>query len=121
MRIVVLLKPTNKRGTKGAYTRCRKLLAREGFITLQPEVFMRVVTRRRAVRSHLEVLRAQAPQTGCIRVLTLTEGQFGKIQYLAGGPDAQELLVGACSFVGFAETPAGCIGTVKHQGFCSSI
>lgn len=42
MRILVMLNPTNKYGTKMAYTELRKFLLSDGYIKLQPDVFMRV-------------------------------------------------------------------------------
>ncbi len=53
MRIIVMLKPTNKRGTKTAYTKFREYLRKDGYVLMQPEVYMRAVTSRRAVASHL--------------------------------------------------------------------
>lgn len=40
MRILVLLNPTNKKGTKAAYTELRKFLIKDGYVLLQSEVFM---------------------------------------------------------------------------------
>ena len=42
MRILVLLNPTNRYGTKTAYTELRKFLISDGYLKLQPDVFMRV-------------------------------------------------------------------------------
>ena len=42
MRILVMLNPTNRYGTKGTYTELRKFLLCDGYIKLQNEVFMRV-------------------------------------------------------------------------------
>jgi len=38
MRILVILNPTNKRGTKTAYTSFRKTLLSDGFILWGPEL-----------------------------------------------------------------------------------
>lgn len=37
-----MLAPTNKYGTKTAYTELRKFLIKDGYLLLQPEVFMRI-------------------------------------------------------------------------------
>ena len=42
MRIIVMLNPSNKYGTKTAYTELRKFLIKDGYLLLQSEVFMRV-------------------------------------------------------------------------------
>ncbi len=92
MRALVMLRPANKRGTKTAY---RRRLVAEGFVLLQPEVFMRVSLTRAAVEHLLSCLYVDAPQTGAVCVLTHTERQFASMCYLTGEPDRQERLIGA--------------------------
>ena len=48
MRILVMLNPTNKKGTKTAYTASRKFLASDGYVLWGPEIYMRVVTNRKS-------------------------------------------------------------------------
>lgn len=43
MRLLVILSPTNKWGTKAEYTKFRKFLQRDGYIRIAPEVYMRIV------------------------------------------------------------------------------
>lgn len=87
MRTIVMLRPTNKRGTKGTYTQFRKRLVAGGFVMLQPEVFMRVSPTRIAA-THLERRLAEdVPDTGAICMLTLTERQYASMAYLTGKPD----------------------------------
>ena len=73
MRIIVILKPTNKRGTKAAYTRFRKKLLKDGFVMMMPEIFMRITTNRKSAKIHLNRISEDLPDTGVIRVLLLTE------------------------------------------------
>ena len=95
MRTIVMLRPTNRRGTKMPYTAFRKRLAAEGFALLQPEVFMRVSHTRAAAEHLVERLAEDVPPTGSICVLVLTERQYASMRYLTGRPDDQERLVGA--------------------------
>ena len=95
MRIVVMLNPTNKRGTKTAYTAFRKLLLSDGFIMWGPEIYMRVVTNRKSAETHLARLQERHPDTGTIRILKLTEKQFASIMLLTQTTDFQEEIVGA--------------------------
>lgn len=95
MRVIVFLRPTNRYGTKGAYTAFRKLLTSSGFILLQPEVFMASVPTRRAVEHLLTCLQEKAPETGAVCALTLTERQYANINYLVGAPSYQDVLVGS--------------------------
>lgn len=95
MRIIVMLKPTNKRGTKTAYTKFREYLRKDGYVLLQPEVYMRAVTSRRAVSSHLSALSVKRPKTGTVRVLVLTEKQYARIVVFSDVEDFQGSTVGA--------------------------
>lgn len=95
MRILVMLKPTNLRGTKMAYTKFRKFLVSDGYILIGQELYMRVSTNRKSAEKHIRRLSEYNPGTGTIRVLKLTEKQYGKIMYLTGEKDYQEEVVGA--------------------------
>ena len=95
MRFIVMLKPTNVRGTKTAYTKLRKFLMSDGYNLIGPELFMRVVTNRKSAEKHLRRMEELNPQTGVVRVLKLTEKQYKKIWFLTGEEDNQEKTVGA--------------------------
>ena len=95
MRILVSLRPTNKRGTKGECTTFRKQLSTWGYVLVQPELFMQTVPTRKAARHALEQLEAASPTTGTVCALVLTERQFSGIRYLVGEPAYQEQAVGA--------------------------
>ena len=94
MRILVLLDPTNKRGTKRAYTELRSFLYSDGYLRIGTELFMRITPSRKTAEKHLRRLESYAPGTGIVRVIKMTEKQFDSIWYLTGGPDLQEELVG---------------------------
>lgn len=95
MRILVLLDPTNKRGTKTPYTKLRKFLVSDGYVRIGAELFMRVVANRQMAGTHIRRLEKYDPGSGTVRVLELTEKQYQKIRYLTGAPDRQEEIVGA--------------------------
>ena len=94
MRIIIMLSPTNRHGTKTAYTKLREFLKSDGYLSIGPDVYMRITPNRKAVVKHLNRLEEYNPGTGIIRVLKLTENQYEKIWYLTGGPDIQEETVG---------------------------
>ncbi len=95
MRILVMLNPTNKRGTKTAYTAFRKLLASYCNEPATTEIYTRVVTNRKSADTHIRRLQNNHPDTGLIRVLRLTEKQFSSIRNLTETVDYQEELIGA--------------------------
>lgn len=99
MRILVMLDPTNKRGTKLAYTELRKFLYSDGYIRIGTELFMRVTPSRKTAEKHINKLADYAPGTGIVRVLKLTEKQYSNIWYLEGGADQQELTIGRNSHI----------------------
>lgn len=83
MRIIVILSPTNKWGTKTEYTNLRKFLLRDDYLRIAPEVFMRITPTRRASEKHYRRLEDVAPKTGTVRILRLTEKQFESIYLLS--------------------------------------
>ena len=99
MRIIVFLTPTNKRGTKKAYTRLRKFLFSDGYVSIGIEQYMRVVPNRKNVGKYLQRLQDYNPETGTIRILVLTEKQYRGIIYLTGSPGRQEEIVGSHYYI----------------------
>ena len=95
MRILAILSPTDKWGTKTEYTKLRRFLYRDGYIRIAPEVYMRIVTDRKATEKHYRRITEYAPKTGTVRLLRLTEKQFSNIYMLTGKMDYQEKTVGS--------------------------
>ncbi len=95
MRILVILSPTNKWGTKTEYTKLRKFLAGDGYLRIAPEVYMRIVQNRKTAQKHYRRLEEYLPHTGTIRVLRLTEKQYANIYMPVFEADHQEEIVGA--------------------------
>jgi CRISPR-associated protein Cas2 len=89
-----MLNPTNKRGTKMAYSRLRKFLLNDGYLMIGQELYMRVATNRKGAEKHFNRLKEYDPGSGAVRVLRLTERQYAGIWFLTGTFDYQELTVG---------------------------
>ncbi|WP_417402470.1 CRISPR-associated endonuclease Cas2 [Hominenteromicrobium sp.] len=79
MRLIAILSPTDKWGTKTEYSRLRKFLLKDGHIRIGPEVFMRVVQNRKASEKHYRRIDEVKPKTGVVRLLRLTEKQHNDI------------------------------------------
>lgn len=94
MRLLVILSPTDKWGTKTEYTKLRKFLQRDGYIRIAPEVYMRIVQNRKASEKHYRRIDEVAPKTGVVRLLRLTEKQYNNIYMVTGEADYQEKTVG---------------------------
>lgn len=94
MRLIVMLSPTNKWGTKTEYSKLRKFLQKDGYLRIAPEVYMRIVTNRKAAEKHYRRINEVAPKTGIVRMLRLTEKQYSNIYMVTGEEDYQEKTVG---------------------------
>ena len=95
MRLIAILNPTNKWGTKTEYTRLRVFLQQDGYLRIAPEVFMRIVPNRKGAEKHYRRIMEYAPKTGEVRLLRLTEKQYKNIYMVTGREDYQEKTVGA--------------------------
>ena len=52
MRLLVILSPTDRWGTKTEYTRLGKFLHKGGYLRIGPEVYMQIVQNRKASEKH---------------------------------------------------------------------
>lgn len=95
MRLIAILSPTDKWGTKTEYTKLRKFLQKDGYIRIAPAVYMRVVANRKSSEKHYRRIDEVAPRTGVVRLLRLTEKQYNNIHMVTGDHDYQEKTVGA--------------------------
>lgn len=94
MRLIAILSPTNKWGTKTEYTELRRFLHKDGYIRIAPEVYMRIVQNRKTSEKHYRRIEEVAPKTGTVRLLRLTEKQYNNIYMVTGEADYQEKTVG---------------------------
>ena len=95
MRLIAILSPTDKWGTKTEYTKLRKFLRKDGYLRIAPEVYMRVVQNRKTSEKHYRRIKEAAPKTGVVRLLRLTEKQYNNIYIVTGEADYQEKTVGS--------------------------
>ena len=94
MRLLAILSPTDKWGTKTEYTKLRQFLQKDGYLRIAPEVYMRIVPNRKAAEKHYRRIDEVAPKTGVVRLIRLTEKQYDNIYMVTGEADYQEKTVG---------------------------
>ena len=94
MRSIVILQPTNRHGTKTAYTKFRAALLEDGFERIGLDIFMRVDTNRKTAEKRRRRMANKIPETGRILMFTMTEKQWKRIEYLTGEPGYQEEAIG---------------------------
>jgi len=91
--------PVDTKDARREYTRFRKTLLREGFLMLQYSIYARYFESQENSDAHRERVRAALPPDGQVRVLAITDHQFGnmdvfhgKMRQEAEEPPAQLLL-----------------------------
>ncbi len=69
---------------KRNYNKFRKYLLNEGFIMMQESVYSKLVLNNNQSDLLMKRLKKNAPKRGLIQVLTITEQQYSKIEYIIG-------------------------------------
>jgi len=72
--------PDNKRN----YMRFRKGLLKDGFMMLQYSIYARYLPSEEAADAHRSTIRAIIPPQGQVRLMTVTDHQFGKMEVFHG-------------------------------------
>lgn len=85
MRIIVFFDlPTETALNKREYRRFRSLLLKNGFIMMQESVYCRMVLNQTVVTSVTELIKRNKPKQGIVQLLTVTEKQFSKMEFITG-------------------------------------
>ena len=85
MRMLVFFDlPTETDAERREYRRFRKLLIRNGFLMLQESVYCKLLLNSTTQGSMAELIRKNRPNQGVVQMLTITEKQFAKIEYITG-------------------------------------
>lgn len=72
------------------YAAFRKYLISKGYIMLQFSVYVRIFANREAVNNHVVMIKKNVPKEGQIRIMSVTEKQFSKMEVILGGKSRQE-------------------------------
>ena len=85
MRLLVFFDlPTETNEDKRNYRRFRKTLIKNGFIMLQESVYCRMFINPTAEKKAMDLVRKNRPPDGVVQMLSVTEKQFAKMEYLVG-------------------------------------
>lgn len=82
--MVMLDLPVVSTEEKRQYTRFRKYLLREGFLQLQFSVYAKFCASRENAQKYFNHLKAAVPPGGKVRLLMITDKQFGEMVSLYG-------------------------------------
>lgn len=76
--------PVDSKKHRKAYARFRKTLIEEGFNMLQFSVYARYCTGEEASEAFKRRVRAEIPPDGQVRLMSITDRQFGKMEVFSG-------------------------------------
>jgi CRISPR-associated protein Cas2 len=76
--------PVKTRAQRRRYTQFRKLLLSDGFCMMQYSVYARYCPSEEASTAHRETVRSGLPDEGQVRLLAVTDRQFGKMENYLG-------------------------------------
>ncbi len=93
MRLFVFFDlPVTKKEDRRNATKFRKELLNEGFTMLQFSVYCRVCRGPDIVDREIRRIETVLPPKGNIRLLTVTEKQYGNMMFLVGMPEKEEII-----------------------------
>jgi CRISPR-associated protein Cas2 len=76
--------PVDTRAARKAYAQFRKFLLKDGFLQIQYSVYARVCPSEEAVDVHTARVESRVPDDGEVRMLCITDKQFGRQRILWG-------------------------------------
>lgn len=89
--VVLFDLPTGTKGERREATQFRNFLLDDGFNMLQYSVYTRMCPNRDGAEKHIQRVRRNAPDSGSVRALFLTEHQFTHMHIIVGEKSTQEL------------------------------
>lgn len=88
MRVMVMFDlPVGTAEQRREYVRFRKFLLKSGFMMMQESVYCKLALNGTVTHSIIENVHKNKPKEGLVQLLTVTEKQFEKMEFIVG--DAQ--------------------------------
>lgn len=85
MRMLVFFDlPTETTSERRNYRRFRRFLIQSGFLMMQESVYCKLLLNGSAQSAMAENIRRNRPPKGIVQMLTVTEKQFAKMEYIVG-------------------------------------
>lgn len=85
MRVIVFFDlPTETAKDRKVYAKFRKMLINEGFIMMQESVYAKLALNNSIAKAIKDKIYKERPSKGIVQLLTITEKQFGSIEYVVG-------------------------------------
>ena len=85
MRVIAFFDlPVDTSAHRREYSRFRKYLIKNGFVMMQQSVYVNLAINQNAAKSTCDAVRKNKPSAGIVQLLTITEKQFQKMEFLCG-------------------------------------
>ena len=85
MRVIVFFDlPVVTMEERRAYLTFRKYLLKSGFIMVQESVYSKLALNTTVANAVIENVKKNIPQEGLVQLLTITEKQYNKMEFLVG-------------------------------------
>lgn len=85
MRVIVMFDlPSVTAAEKREYRRFRKFLTKSGFIMQQESIYSKIALNTTAANAIVENVRKNKTNSGVIQMLTITEKQYSKMEFVVG-------------------------------------
>ena len=84
--------PTKTKKERKKYTEFRRVLLKDGFIMMQFSVYVRICKGDESVETHKKRVKEQIPPKGNIRMISITDLQYSKMETLIGIKAPEEKL-----------------------------
>lgn len=92
MRVIVMFDlPVKTAENIREYNRFRKYLIKSGFLMMQESVYCKLALNTTVADAVIANIRKNKPPEGLVQVLTLTEKQFSRIEFIIGSSKSQVL------------------------------
>ena len=76
--------PIETAENRSNYSRFRRFLIKNGFIMIQESVYCKMVINQTAANTVINNIRSNRPPDGLVQVLSVTEKQFEKLEFITG-------------------------------------
>ncbi|WP_345969364.1 CRISPR-associated endonuclease Cas2 [Sulfurimonas sp. HSL1-6] len=84
--------PTKTKKDRKKYTQFRTFLIKDGFVMMQFSVYARICKGDDSVETHKKRVRSKIPRKGHIRMISITDLQYSKMEVLIGEKGEEEKL-----------------------------
>jgi CRISPR-associated protein Cas2 len=92
MRMMVFFDlPVETHTDRREYAKFRRFLIKSGFLMMQESVYIKLAFNQTSIAAIEDNLRKNKPPKGLVQVLTVTERQFAKMEYLVGEHSSETL------------------------------